>query len=77
MFLKADKIISSITNFFLDNPFGNNQKYLRDLYRFDLIFIENGIIKDDKSKFLNKQSRNIKLFVNILYHQIMDIIKIT
>ena len=63
MFLKADKIISSITNFFLDNPFGNNQKYLRDLYRFDLIFIENGIIKDDKSKFLNKQSRNIKLFV--------------
>ena len=63
MFLKADKIISSIINFFVDNPFGGNQKYLRDLYRFDLIFISNGIIKDDMSKFLNKQKRNIKIFV--------------
>ena len=33
-FLKADKIITSASNTLVDNPFGNDRKYLIDLYFF-------------------------------------------
>ena len=47
----------------IDNPFGSNQNYIRDLFNFDFVYIQNGIIKDDLSKYLNRYYRNIKLFV--------------
>ena len=62
-FLKSDKIISSVSSFWVDNPFGSNQNYIRDLFNFDFVYIQNGIIKDDLSKYLNRYYRNIKLFV--------------
>lgn len=63
MFLKSDKLISSVSEFWVDNPFGEDKKYIRDLYNFEFIYIQNGIIKDDLSKYLNKITRNIDLFV--------------
>ena len=63
IFLKSDKIISSVSNLWVDNPFGGDQKYIKDLFEFDFIFIQNGIIKDDLSDNLNKLSRKIDLFV--------------
>ena len=63
MFLKADKIISSMPHTWVDNPFGKDRKYLMDLFHFDLIFLQHGIIKDDLSEFLNRIHKNINLFI--------------
>lgn len=62
-FLKADKIISSIIDSWVYNPFGDNGKYIRDLSHFDLIFLQSGIIKDDLSEYLNIRKVNISLFI--------------
>ena len=43
MFLKSDKLISSVSEFWVDNPFGEDKKYIRDLYNFEFIYIQNGI----------------------------------
>ena len=63
IFLKADKIISSISNSWVDNPFGEDRKYIRDLFHFDLIFLQHGIIKDDLSNYLNRLGKNYSLFI--------------
>ena len=59
IFIIADKLISSEINVWVDNPFGIDQNYIRDLFHFKLIFINNGIIKDDLSKDLHRIKRNI------------------
>lgn len=38
IFLKTDKIISSISEEWVDKPFGNNYKYLKDLFPIYLCF---------------------------------------
>ena len=63
LFLKADKIISSISDSWVYNPFGNDGKLLNDLFHFDFIYLNNGIIKDDLSKYLNKILKNFKFLV--------------
>ena len=45
IFRKADKIISSMSNSWVDNPFAGDRKYIRDLFHFDLIFLQYGITK--------------------------------
>ena len=63
MFLKADKIISSMSNPWVDNPFGEDRKYIMDLFHFDFIFLQHGITKDDLSEFLNRLNKNFSLFI--------------
>ncbi len=63
MFLESNKLISSVINSWVVNPFGEDRDYIKDLFHFDFIFINNGIIKDDLSKILNRFDNNIKLFV--------------
>ena len=46
-FLKANKIISSISDSWATNPFGKDKKYIRDLFKFDIIYLQNRIINDD------------------------------
>lgn len=62
-FLLADKILSSQAGQLIQNAFGDDKEYLRDLFDFDFIFLQHGIIKDDFSAWLHKQKYNIKLFV--------------
>ena len=52
-FLIADKIVSSICNTWVDNPFGKDRKYIYDLFLFDYIFLQHGITKDDVSHFFH------------------------
>ena len=61
--LKSNKVISSIESFWTENSFGIIQNYIRDLFNFDFVYIQSGIIKDDLSKYLNRFYTNIKLFV--------------
>ena len=62
-FLMASKIISSQANDYVINPFAKDEVYFRDLYNFDFVFLQHGIIKDDLSRWLKKENKNIKIFV--------------
>ena len=62
-FLNSDKVISSVPDSWATNPFGTEQKYIRDLFHFKKIFIQNGIIKDDLSTYLNRINKNFDLFI--------------
>ena len=63
IFLKTDKIISSFSSELIDNPFNQDQKYIRDLIHYEHIFIQNGILKDDLSNYLNKFNKRYSLFI--------------
>ena len=47
----------------MTNPFGEEKIYIGDLFHFDSIFIENGIIVDDLSKSLDRINKNFSLFI--------------
>ena len=75
IFLTANKIISSISESWVDNPFGNEQKYVRDLTNFDYIFIQHGIIKDDLSESINRLNKNFNFIItssNKEYESFLD-----
>ena len=74
IYLKTDKIISSISNTLLFNPFNNEQKYVRDLFHFTIIFLQNGIIKDDLSKYLNKYITQFNLFITSSKEEYLSIL---
>ena len=62
-FLTADKIISSIEDSWVYNPFGEDGNYIRDFYNFDLIYLSKGILKDDLSVYLNRIKRQFDLLI--------------
>lgn len=61
--LFCTNIISSQASDYIVNPFGMYKKYLVDLYHFNFTFLQHGITKDDISDWLNRASKNIKVFV--------------
>ena len=62
-FLETDKIISSVSEPWVDNAFGIDGKYMINLYIFEYIYLKNGIIKDDLSWHLNKKKKNFDLII--------------
>ena len=65
IFMKSDKIISSVYDGWVFNPFGMYRNYIKDLFNFNIIYIKNGIIKDDYSKIFNRFDCNIKYLIVI------------
>ena len=63
IFLKANKLITSTFNSWLYNPFKDDQKYIRDILNFTIIFLNNGIIKDNLSNYLHKFNTKFSLFI--------------
>ncbi|MEN2767352.1 bifunctional glycosyltransferase/CDP-glycerol:glycerophosphate glycerophosphotransferase [Ornithinibacillus xuwenensis] len=63
LLLLADKLISSHADEVVLNPFGKIGKYYRDLFKYDFIFLQHGILQNDLSNWLNKYHKNIKVFV--------------
>lgn len=63
LFLYSSKIISSHADEWVINGFDKKRLFLKDLYKFDFIFLQHGITKDDLSNWLHKQHKNIKLFI--------------
>ncbi|MBR0009543.1 bifunctional glycosyltransferase/CDP-glycerol:glycerophosphate glycerophosphotransferase, partial [Bacillus subtilis] len=61
--LLADEIISSHADDYVVNPFVNMRKYYKDLFKFNFVFLQHGITKDDISGWLNKYKKNIRLFI--------------
>lgn len=75
LFLLSDKVISSEATDYTINPFKARLTDFVDLCRFDFVFLQHGIIKDDISGWLNRYSKNIKLFVTSTkpeYQSILD-----
>ena len=73
--LQADKMISSESDTLIENPFNNDHIYIRDLIKFDKIYINNEIIKDDLSNYYNKFDKNINLFITSLKREYNSILK--
>ena len=74
-FLLADKIISSVFESWVENPFGNERKYIKDLYNYDFIFIQHGIIKDDLSIYINRHNKNFNLIITSSIKEYRSIFK--
>jgi len=63
IFLLSTKIISSHADTETTNPFIRQIDHYVDLFNFDFIFLQHGVIRHDLSNWLNKYEKNIKLFV--------------
>ena len=63
LFLYSSKIISSHADDVVINPFGGDADYYYDLYKFDYVFLQHGVIRNDMSSWLNRFNKNIKLFI--------------
>ena len=75
MFLACDKVISSHADKWTKDAFFDDASYVRDMYTFDFIFLQHGIIKDDISKWLFKQNHNMKLFLTTAEREYNSIIE--
>lgn len=62
-FLLSDKIIASQADVETTNPFIRQQDHYIDLFRFDFVFLQHGIIRHDLSAWLNRFNKNIGLFI--------------
>lgn len=61
--LLAKNIVSSQGEDNIFNPWDNDSVYIRDLYKYNFVFLQHGIIKDDLSEWLNKFNKNLQMFV--------------
>lgn len=63
LFLLSDKVISSQADIEVTNPFFRQIDHFIDLFKFDFVFLQHGVIRHDLSAWLNRFNKNIKLFV--------------
>ena len=63
LFLKADKILLSVFENWVYNPFGIDGKYMIDLYHFDFIHLQSGILRDKLSRNPNGYKKNFDLLM--------------
>lgn len=62
--LLADKTISAQADDYVYNPFGRREDYYHDiLVKQKRVFLQHGITKDDLSGWLQRQSKNLDMFV--------------
>ena len=65
-----------MSNTWVDNLFCEDRNYIRDLFHFDLIFLQHWITKDGVSKDLNRLGKNYSLFITSakkVYKSILNI----
>lgn len=63
MFLLSDKVIASQADIETTNPFIRLLDRYVDLFEFDFIFLQHGIIRHNLSTWLNRFEKNIALFI--------------
>lgn len=73
LMLLATNVISSQGERYIYAAFGENQKYYKDLQKFNYVFLQHGITKDDLSNWLHKLHKNIKIFVTTVNGEYNDI----
>lgn len=75
LFLLSDKVISSEATDGIVNAIGRKLPWVIDLYTFDFVFLQHGIIRDDISNWLHKYNKNIKMFVTSVKPEYKSIIE--
>lgn len=74
-FLLADKVISSQADIETTNPFLRQRDHYGDLFEFEFVFLQHGIIRHDHTAWLSRFDRNINLFITSAqkeYDSILD-----
>lgn len=61
--LLSKNVVSSQASEYILNPYEGDRAYMSDLYNYSFVFLQHGITKDDISGWLNRTSKNIKIFV--------------
>lgn len=73
--LLTKNIISSQGEDNIFNPWDNDSIYIRDRYKYNFVFLQHGIIKDDLSEWLNKFNKNLQMFVTSAKPEYESILK--
>jgi len=76
LFLFATKIISSQADIETTNPYIRQIDHYLDLFRFEFIFLQHGIIRNDLSSWLNRYEKNITLLISsaeVEYRSLLDL----
>ena len=63
LFLNADLIISSHADAAVINPFKRLGYYLMDLFNFEYVYLQHGVMPGDLTHWLNKMNKNIRLLI--------------
>lgn len=63
-YFEAQKIISAAANDLETKLLGGSQGFYRNLVNFDFVYLRHGVAKDDQSKWLNKQNKNIRILLS-------------
>jgi glycosyltransferase involved in cell wall biosynthesis/CDP-glycerol glycerophosphotransferase (TagB/SpsB family) len=63
LFLHSSKIISSHAEEYVINPFGDKQAFLRDLFKFEYVFLQHGVTMNNLDGWLNRYNKDISLFI--------------
>jgi len=61
LFLLSDKRISSMFDEYIINDFGENRKYIGDLYDFEYIYINHGVLSSNSSRQFGRYKKNASL----------------
>lgn len=63
LFLRSSKIITTRLDDLATNPFGDKSEFLCDLFGYDHVFMQSGIVQDKLSIQQHLFSKNVQLFV--------------
>lgn len=64
LMFKAEKVFSSHSEAYLNNPFGTiNGKFVRELLDFEFVFLQHGILQNDLSTLLHKRNKPMDYFI--------------
>ncbi|MEJ7338497.1 CDP-glycerol glycerophosphotransferase family protein [Staphylococcus epidermidis] len=64
LMFKAEKVFSSHSEAYLNNPFGTiNGKFIRELLDFEFVFLQHGILQNDLSTLLHKRNKPMDYFI--------------
>lgn len=74
LFLASDKIISAHADRWVIDAFFDDMEYVKDLYTFQFVFLQHGVIQNDLSSWLCRSNKNIKLFITSCIREYESII---
>ena len=63
-FMETKRVIAAAANDLATSPFGLSQPFYRNLCNYEFVYLRHGVAKDDQSRFLNRQRKNIRLLVS-------------
>jgi len=63
IFLNAEKVVSAYTDSFVFNVFGKDYRYYFDLYDFEYVYLQHGVLVANLDSWINKYKKNMSLII--------------